>query len=162
MWLPENAPAIKGLLIIFPGLGGNTTRVASEESLPADMARRYDFGVVGMTHFALYTQEEADYFLSIIDSFSHMANRPELNNIPFAMTGFSLGGGSVTNFNFFYPEKTIAYYAQRTHFENYPNDNINSLNAKTPALFHPGEFDERLPIADSIVKSIRALKGNAQ
>lgn len=160
LWVPDDAPVIKGVYFELPYLSGSTLQ--GGRTFFTDIASYYDFAFLGMDRsFDVHSKNDADLLLTVLNYFSNVTGHPELKNAPLVLTGTSMGGRASYYLNSYIPERIIAYSGYRSAIQYYDVSNTNLLNAATPTLFNPAELDEFYTYSNPIFEQIRELDGQA-
>lgn len=104
--VPEGAAVVRGILIVGPG-SGDDSRNRYQEARYREFLHLHDFAYVGFE--AARSHADTDKGIrNLLAKVAKDANRPELVHAPYAVTGFSLGGGFTNHLLAHYPEKVIA------------------------------------------------------
>lgn len=138
LWVPDS-PSIKGILIYGNGAGGDTRPLVDSPFLQI-FGDLYDFAVIGTSMWGnLTTSSEATNWTTHLQGLATKSGHPELVNAPWVTMGFSNGGSMAYGFNALWPEKTIAFAANKGCCYNNRAPSVAAL--KTPGLLISGELD---------------------
>jgi hypothetical protein len=87
--IPENLEVVRGILVVGPYSGGDS-RDFHEQAWYREFLNLHDFAFLGATNYYLH-----DYSVmqSALKQLADETKHPELVNAPYAVTGFSAGGG---------------------------------------------------------------------
>lgn len=102
--VPNGLKVIRGLLVVGPYSGGDS-RDFYKQAWYSEFLQRHGFAFLGATNYYLH-----DYAVmqAALKQLSVESKHPELVNVPYAVTGFSAGGGYTRRLMHADPDKVIA------------------------------------------------------
>lgn len=102
--IPENLEVVRGILVVAPYSGGDS-RDYHEQAWYREFLDLHGFAFLGATNYYLH-----DYAVmqTALKDLASVTKHPELVNAPYAVTGFSAGGGYTRKLMHVDPKKVIA------------------------------------------------------
>ncbi len=147
VWVPDDVDRVRGMLIHFPGRGGDT-RYDIADITTQEFARTLGFGVIGLQDTGLFggggdyqgaTTEEVDLNLqAFLDGAAAVSNRPEISNAPIAAYGFSKGGWVASSVAGLAPSRVICFLSDKSGYWYQPT---TAESQNVPGLFVTGIMD---------------------
>jgi hypothetical protein len=152
-WLPDTIGIVHGLMICGNGAGN------PDETWQADCADRqafcknFDFGIIATGGFGnSINAGEGDTLTKAVVDFAARSRHPELVNASWLAMGVSNGGMMAWGFNYWKPERMIAYAAcVGCCYEN--PTTLSAQGLQTPATYSYGTLDT----VNSRVRNITSL-----
>jgi hypothetical protein len=138
MWVPPDAPNIKGIVIYGNGAGADY-RFAVDAPWLRQFAQLHDFALIGTSMWGNLSGSEINIWDQHLQALAAASDHPELVHAPWAPMGFSNGGQMSYGFNALRPEKTIAFITNKGCCYNNRTPPVASL--KTPGILIAGELD---------------------
>jgi len=121
LWLPESAPAVRGVAIVLDGINVDGRHFAGRAQWQA-FARDHSLALVACyfksDDLSLRTYCEADHgggqaLLSALDVLGKASRHPELSTAPIMIMGFSAGGQFSYSFACFCPTRVIGFCSNK-------------------------------------------------
>lgn len=147
LWLPENVPVVRGVLIDAPDCFNSTLFDVFPEQARVDFARTWHFGYLGMKFMekpstpCILTEAAAsgsvDAIITALAQLGQETGRPELAQSPWVIFGWS--GGAIWGMEtaITQPARTIAVFARGSG-----SDDGRAANAyPVPIVMSTGEHD---------------------
>lgn len=135
VWVPDNVPAIRGVIVYHPGAGGDG-RFMAQSAFWQAAATYFHFGVVGSQYlgsgYVNVKNGSGDALLRALAEVAVTSKHPELAHVAMGHFGFSNGGGVSFNWAAWKPERVIFFMENKGAF-SYPNP-------PDPAFLVPGIF----------------------
>lgn len=146
-WIPDGVEHFRGMLVAFPGSGGDTRNIVFNLS----WRRRLEalgFGIVGLRDVPdpvsywgdTPTQGHAN-IQSMLDTIANHFGHPEISNAPLIMDGLSKGGHAAGYVSNLVQDRTICYVADKGFILPF----TISDDFDVPGLMIGGQFDTLQP-----------------
>lgn len=144
LWIPESVTSeqgtkkIKGIVLLVPGFNGNGLDQVNDGQWQA-FAKEFDFALIGCfmqgggnNGFNYHSAEagSGEALLEAIEKLAKESKHPELEKAPMLLWGHSAGGQFNYNFTCTFPERVIAWVANKGAYY--------SAKAKKDARMVPG------------------------
>jgi hypothetical protein len=102
--IPDKLEVVRGILVVGPYSGGDS-RAYHEQVWYREFLNRHGFAFLGATNYYLH-----DYAVmqKALKQLAETTKHPELVNVPYAVTGFSAGGGYTRKLMHADPDRVIA------------------------------------------------------
>jgi hypothetical protein len=117
LWIPENSPALRGVIIHCHGCGNNSINTSADLQWRA-LAKKWNMGLLGV-HFTgdcndWAFPEKGSYtaLTTALANFATQSNRTELNTVPWVLWGHSGGGNWVYFMTELYANRIICSYTR--------------------------------------------------
>ncbi|MCM8530810.1 MAG: hypothetical protein NE330_06595 [Lentisphaeraceae bacterium] len=165
MWIPDGVDKVRGIIFRQHGCGEGARKNGLEHADDIQwqaLATKHDFALLGSqmwapkedcTTWMMPKDGSARAFLSALDHFAIVSQRPEVTKVPWALWGHSGGAIWSTNMCYTYPERVIAAFPRSGALsptgKSWPRtqpfeDNSNPKALEVPILFCYGD-EEALP-----------------
>ncbi len=158
VWVPDDVDRIRGMIVRFPGLGGDT-RHYIRDIATQEFARALGFGIIslkdtggwgGMGDYQGATTEEVtDNLQAFLDGAAVVSNRPEISNAPIAAYGVSKGGWVASSVAALAPSRVISFFSDKSGTWYTPT---TAESQNVPGLFVAGMEDQKVP-GDYVARS---------
>jgi dienelactone hydrolase len=170
IWIPENTKQLRGLLVLLPGWNSDGRPLADKETWRT-FARENQFALVACFlrsqkislenprwMYRCYWMAELGSGKALIDAlkkFSGLTGRPEIENLPVLIRGYSAGGQFSYSFACYAPERIIGFVSVKGV---YYFSKASAQTSEVPAIFILGENDHyrQIPRVMRLFKKYRA------
>jgi poly(3-hydroxybutyrate) depolymerase len=124
LWIPRNAGALRGALILVPGSNGDG-RAQAEDTVWQAFATKQKLAIVGVRftdkpHDQSFIEDYVNVakgsgqaLLDVLGKFASRSQHPELANAPLVFWGMSAGGQFNYEFAAWKPERVIAFVVNK-------------------------------------------------
>lgn len=158
LWVPADAPCVKGILFLAPWLGGNTSTWVEDDTLNlwSKVTGQRDFGVLGIN--TNYNSEHIPFgteMIKAMEKFSDFTGRSELKSLPFIVHGVSMGGRTGYFLSTSIPNRVLAYFGAVPAIGN-SSLNISEESKKVFGFQTQSEYDNVVGVWPNRLQQLRA------
>ena len=152
-WLPDNAVVIKGVVVLSPGLGGDARDTVLDPAWQ-QAATRWQFALAGTSlgGGADYNNASSGTGLALdmaLQKLAEQSGHPEITHAPLCLAGFSNGGAFSFSYNWYRPERVLAFFCNKSGLSK---DGGDRRANETFAVLLYGEKEQGGPLSGSQAK----------
>lgn len=121
VWVPDNVDTVRGMLLLCPGRGGNSSYWINGMK---EQARSIGFGLIGWActggwvnggdYQGATEQECATNIQGLLDNAARLSGQSEISNAPVAYYGFSKGGWIANTYAARVPERSLGFFSDKS------------------------------------------------
>ncbi|MGH7616998.1 MAG: hypothetical protein ACREPM_07205 [Gemmatimonadaceae bacterium] len=149
-WLPQNAGALRAVLVLVPGSNGDG-RPAAEDTVWQAFAAKNNLAIVAcrftdkkhdqgfIEEYANVSQGSGQTLLDAIGKFASRSKHPEIANAPLLLWGMSAGGEFNYEFAVWKPDRVAAFIVNKGNF--YYTALVPRATREVPAILFVGGKD---------------------
>lgn len=152
-WLPADLPLIKGIVVISPGAGGDARDSVTDPAWQ-EAVTRWHFALTGITlgGSADYNNASSGTGAALdlaLKNLAEESGHPEIGWAPLCLAGFSNGGAFSFSYNWYAPERVIAFFCNKSGLAK---DGGDRRANETFAVLLYGEKEQGGPLSGSQAK----------
>ena len=152
--LPQGLKVVRGILVVGPGLGGDS-RDLYREVWYREFMHLHDFAFLGTLAFSSHA-ENFKVMQNALKQLAADSTHPELVHAPYVATGFSAGGGFASRLLVEAPDRVVASVIVGSRL-NLTGITPTAAHLDTPACILNGEYEDRgmAPVVEPVLAAYR-------